>query len=740
MSSTSINESSSEQIHDKDLDLDDIALQSAGVLLAVNLNSWKVHAVSDNADDLLGISTDALMDEPIDKWFDDKQTAIFKNLCEDDFLAQRMRSQRLDFNIGDGEIRELECLAQRVGRYLVIELFNPQDTAFKSPESRSRFRDLIFHDADTSETTTEACRKIADRLQSSMSVNGVGIYSFDEFGNGHIVTLSNDGKYHFPEEGIRSERFTEVARKPLQESQVRFISNYEKDSIGYQLSEVANNNVDVSGAFLRAHPAEDEAYLSDFAPAKGFLVLPIIMEKRLWGIILCLNTDDFCPPLVDLRLFSFAAQMASMAVSRAEAIRRLDAFRDAQAFAAKVEFDARNEFNATETLKEILPDTLSALGFEMAKVNFGDVKFQVGIDDECSVDVKRFMAEQVDGITIVDQMASKELQIELSDSVCSEAAFLALSDSGDDFVFLGRRDFGLRETEDEPGNLQTPLRPLSRGYQIEALQPFRQSIQLLFRTERERHLAAEKLLSDVKSAKMRLEIVNTSRNTTISELAGSLAHELNQPLTAVMNFAKACQIELKNADAQIPEDILEMMGDTIDQAARAGELLSRLRRFIESGELSRTEEDVHELVQYACRLALDLSHAAEIDANWELDAEKTTVLADSVQFEQIVFNLVRNASDALSDIDEPRITIRTSNTDDGYVCIEIVDNGPGVPNEIVPQLFRPFASGRPDGMGMGLTISRKIVEAHGGHIEHTREDDQTVFSFTIPHVDPSAGL
>lgn len=740
MSSTNIKESSTEQIHEQDLKLGDIALQSAGVLLAVHMDSWKVHAVSDNADELLGVSTDALMDEPIDKWFDQKQTAVFKDLSEDDFLAQRMRSQRLNFDVGADEIRELECLAQRVGRYLVIELFNPQDTAFKSAESRSRFRDLIFYDADTSETTTDACRKIADRLQSSMSVNGVGIYSFDDHGNGHIVTLSNDGKYHFPEEGIRSERFTDVARKPLQESQVRFISNYEKDSIGYRLSTAANNNVDVSGAFLRAHPAEDEAYLSDFAPAKGFLVLPIIMEKRLWGIILCLNTDDFCPPLVDLRLFSFAAQMVSMAVSRAEAIRRLDAFRDAQAFATNIEFNPDNQLSAFETLTSVLPDTLQAFGFEMAKVSFGDNSFQIGIDDEFSVDVNMFMEKEDNGITIVDQMSSKELQIQLSDSVCSEAAFLALSKSGDDFVFLGRRDFGLRETDNEPGNLQTPLRPLSRGYQVEALQPLRQSIQLLFRAERERHLAAEKLLADVKAAKMRLEIMNASRNTTISELAGSLAHELNQPLTAVMNFAKACQIELKNADAQIPEDILEMMGDTIDQAARAGDLLSRLRRFIESGEIARSEEDVHELIEYAAGLALDLSHARDIEANWELEANDTTVMADSVQFEQIIFNLVRNASDALTDVDIPRITIRTSNTDDGYVCVQIFDNGPGVPDAIVQQLFSPFASGRPDGMGMGLTISRKIVEAHGGHIEHSRQDNQTIFSFTIPIVDTEIDL
>lgn len=735
MSSTSIKETSADQNSDQVLDLDDIALQSAGVLLAVNLDNWKVHAVSDNADEMLGVSTDALMDEPIDKWFDEKQAAIFKDLCEDDFLAQRMRSQRLNFDIGSGKTKQLECLAQRVGRYLVIELFYPQDTAFNSPESRSRFRDLIFYDADKSDTTTEACRKIADRLQSSMSVNGVGIYSFDGKGNGHIVTLSNDGKYHFPEEGIRAERFTDIARKPLQDSHVRFISNYEKESIGYQLSDVANNNIDFSGAFLRAHTADDEAYLSDFAPAKGFLVLPIIMEKRLWGIILCLNTDDFCPPLVDLRLFSFAAQMVSMAVSRAEAIRRLDAFRDAQMFANKIEFGTGDEINAIDTLGNALPDILNSFGFEMAKVKFGDRGFQIGIEDEFSVDVIEFMANQDDGITIVDQMSPKELQIQLSDSVCSEAAFLALSQSGDDYVFLGRRDFGLRELDDEPGNLQTPLRPLSRGYQIEALQPLRQSIQLLLRAERERHLAAEKLLADVKTAKMRLEIVNTSRNTTISELAGSLAHELNQPLTAVMNFAKACQIELKNTDAQIPEDILEMMGDTIDQAARAGELLSRLRRFIESGELARSEEDVHELIEYACRLALDLSHAADVEANWELCAENATVMADSVQFEQVVFNLMRNASDALADIESPAITIRTSNTDDGYVCVEIIDNGPGVPEEIIPQLFRPFASGRPDGMGMGLTISRKIVEAHGGHIEHARAGDQTIFSFTIPIAD-----
>lgn len=732
MPSANIQKSSTAEIQKSEIDLENVALQPAGVLLAVNLDNWKVHAVSENADDMLGLSADDIIDEPIDKWFSTQQTKIFADLCEDDFLVQRMRSQRLHFDIGPNTSRELECLAQRVGRYLIIELFQPQNTAFESPESRSRFRDLVFHDADTANSTTEACRNIADRIQASMSVNGVGIYAFDDKGNGHIVTLSNDGKYHFPEEGIRAERFSEAARKPLQNAQVRFVSNYEKKSIGYKVSNSANNNIDVSNAFLRARPAKDEAYLSDFAPAKGFLVLPIVMEERLWGIILCLNTDDFCPPLVDLRLFSFAAQMTSMAVSRTEAIRRLDAFRASQDFSTTLEFEFEKETPAIDVLKFTLPDTLIAFGFELAKVSFGGNNFQIGIDDDFDIDVGKFRSEEEHGIAIVDQMSGKKLQIQLSDSVCSEGAFLALSSDGSDHIFLGRRDFGLRKTDDEPENLQTPLRPLSRGYQIEALQPLRQSIQLLFRDERERQLAADKLMADVKTAKLRLEIINASRNTTVSELAGSLAHELNQPLTAVMNFVKACQLELDNADVTIPKDIMGMMDDTIDQAARAGKLLNRLRRFIEGGEIARSQEDAHNLIEYAAGLAIDLSQVKDIGITWQLEADDPTILADTVQFEQMIFNLVRNATEALAEIDDPQMVIRSKQDCNNYIGIEIVDNGPGVPQDLIPQLFQPFASGRPDGMGMGLTICRKVIEAHGGHIDYIRENDWSIFKLTLP--------
>lgn len=732
MSSSNAKASSTDHASNDDIDLSDISLQSAGALLAVNLDSWKVHAVSDNAHELLGLSADEMIDEPIDKWLSDEQTKIFKEICDDDLIEQGMRSRRLDFDLGSKQIRELECLAQRVGKYLVIELFNPQDTAFDSPESRSRFRDLIFYDAYNATTTTEACRQIADRVQSSMAVNGVGIYAFDNKGNGHIVTLANDGKYHFPEEGIRAERFTEVARKPLQDSHVRYVSNYEKESIGFKLSDSAKNDVDVSNAFLRSHPIEDEPYLSDFAPAKGFLVLPIVMRNRLWGIILCLNTDDFCPPLVDLRLFSFAAQMVSMAISRAESVRRLEAFRVSQDAATRLEFEFEKHKKAEEVLKRVLPDILHEYGFEVAQVSFGEERFQFGIDDTISLNTDAFMAAQDNGIAIIDQMSPKEMMVELSDSACSEGAFLALSDDGDDYVFLGRRDFGLREINEGAGNLQTPLRPLSQGYQIEALQPLRQSIQLLFRLERERALEAEKLITDVKNAKMRIEIINASRNTTISELAGSLAHELNQPLTAVMNFVKACQIELDNADVKIPSDIVGMMDDTIEQAARAGDLLNKLRRFIESGEIARSEEDLHELLEYGFSLALDLTRTDDIDAIKNLEASPTKIFADRVQLEQVIFNLVRNAADALFDVDNPQIKISTKNIDDQHVMTQIIDNGSGVPSDLLPQLFTPLATGRPNGMGLGLSICRKIVEAHGGRIKYEREGELTVFSFTIP--------
>ncbi len=732
MSSSSVKVSSKNHASNDDLDLGNIALQSAGALLAINLDNWKVHAVSDNAHELMGLSADEILDEPIDKWLSAAQRDIFREICDDDLITLGMRSRRLNFELDPKHTRELECLAQRVGNYVIIELFNPQVTAFDSSESRSRFRDLIFYDAYNAATTTEACRKIADRIQSSMGVNGVGVYAFDNKGNGHIVTLANDGKYHFPEEGIRSERFTDVARKPLQESHVRFVSNYEKQSIGYKLSDSATNNVDVSKAFLRAHPIEEEPYLSDFAPAKGFLVLPIVMRNRLWGIILCLNTDDFCPPLIDLRLFSFAAQMVSMSVSRSESVRRLHAFRVSQDASARLEFEFENRTKAHDALKHVLPDILHEYGFEVAQVSFGGESFQFGIDDTISLNIDAFMAEEDNGITIVDQMSPKEMMVELSDSVCSEGAFMALSDSGEDYVFLGRRDFGLRDIDEGAGNLQTPLRPLSQGYQIEALQPLRQSIQLLFRAERERALEAEKMISDVKNTKMRIEIINASRNTTISELAGSLAHELNQPLTAVMNFAKACQIELENADVVIPADIVGMMDDTIEQAARAGNLLNKLRRFIESGEISRSEEDIHELLEYGFNLALDLTRTENIEAIKHLDASSTKIFADRIQFEQVILNLVRNAADALFETDNPQITIRTQNTENQGIMIQVIDNGPGVPADLVPQLFTPLAAGRPDGMGLGLSICRKIVEAHGGRIKYERENGQTVFSFTTP--------
>ncbi|MCW8883606.1 MAG: PhnD/SsuA/transferrin family substrate-binding protein [Sedimenticola sp.] len=213
------------------------------------------------------------------------------------------------------------------------------------------------------------------------------------------------------------------------------------------------------------------------------------------------------------------------------------------------------------------------------------------------------------------------------------------------------------------------------------------------------------------------DLAHVARLSTMGEMASGIAHEINQPLTAIATNAHACirMLESNNGQTERVIDVLERIGA---QAARAGEIIRHLRQFVKKEQPELSLIDINEVINEVITLLRTEIRKAGVRIDLELDKHIGAVLAQHVQIDQVILNLARNAIEAMLDMPEGSrvLTISTQNQQDGYVKVTVSDTGPGLDASIVDQLFNPFVTTKSNGMGLGLSISQGIIEAHKGRI------------------------
>ncbi|MEW9856746.1 PAS domain S-box protein [Novosphingobium sp. M1R2S20] len=230
------------------------------------------------------------------------------------------------------------------------------------------------------------------------------------------------------------------------------------------------------------------------------------------------------------------------------------------------------------------------------------------------------------------------------------------------------------------------------------------------------------------------ELVHVSRLTALGEMASALAHELNQPLSAIGNYLMGSKALLRRDDIPI-DRVQEAVEKSGREAMRAGEIIRRLRDFVSRGETERRIESLPKLLEEASALALVGARDLGVRVRYDLSPEVELVLVDKIQVQQVILNLIRNALDAMRDSKRRELTIAVSADELGMAQLAISDTGPGIDPEVRQQLFRPFVTTKRTGMGVGLSICRTIIEAHGGRIwTEDREDAGATMKFTIPLV------
>ncbi|MBY0564610.1 MAG: PAS domain S-box protein [Hyphomonadaceae bacterium] len=225
---------------------------------------------------------------------------------------------------------------------------------------------------------------------------------------------------------------------------------------------------------------------------------------------------------------------------------------------------------------------------------------------------------------------------------------------------------------------------------------------------------SERQAREARLQELQTDLMHMSRLSAMGEMASALAHELNQPLSAAANFLSGARRLIGQSETVDPR-ALDALDKANAQTLRAGEVIRRLRDFLARGDSDRRVESLSKIVREACALALVGAKEHGVRVRYEMDESVDRVMVDRVPIQQVVINLVRNAMDAMEQSPRRELVVTTCKAESGVV-VGVSDTGPGVSEEAAGKLFQPFMTTKPNGMGVGLSISRTIVEAHGGRI------------------------
>jgi two-component system sensor kinase FixL len=236
------------------------------------------------------------------------------------------------------------------------------------------------------------------------------------------------------------------------------------------------------------------------------------------------------------------------------------------------------------------------------------------------------------------------------------------------------------------------------------------------------------------AARLRRELTHIGRVSAMGELTASLAHELNQPLSAILNNAEVAQRLLEGEVPDLPE-MREILKDIVADDKRAADVIRRLRSLLKKGDLEHIPLDLNSVVDEVAQLVTSDVVIRNVPMSLDLATDLPTVLGDRVQLQQVVLNLVLNGLEAMRDTNgrDPALVIRTRRADAASVTVSVEDAGTGIDPQDIERIFQPLYTTKREGLGMGLAIARTIVDAHGGRLWATNNaGGGATFEFTLP--------
>lgn len=733
------------------------AVQPHGALVAARADTLAIRHASANAAQFLGHASERLLTMSLADLLAPEDLAELRRRELRPLKPELLKPLRLALTAPDGSARPLECLPHSNDGRIILEFLRPDDRPAEIWQE-DELRQRIIGELVRPDTLGELARVSAEIVRQVNGFDRVMIYRFAEDGHGEVIAESTDRAdsflgLHYPASDI-----PDPARRHFVLNVVRTISDIEAAPVPI-MAMGGDAPLDLTFSKLRAVAPVHVEYLSNMG-VRASMSISLVTNDRLWGLIACHHYGARQLSSGRLRFCELLGGTISALLQGIE--NRMQLRRSIEA--EKLAYDIEKAGRAGAPLASVLAEwsaavmaLMDAQGLVLRQ--FGAVT-EFGAVPSPRLRYAPLRAGMVEGVAVSDQLSAVMPMDEAQWHAAAGAAYLELSEDGDDYLVLVREHYEHTinwagkpdkvEVRTEGG--ATRLSPRgsfelwreermgrSRPFDVtdrEALRIVRRALFALNSIERERIAVRRRKEAEAEEERLRLALLDAARRSSMGELASALAHELNQPLAAVTNYINACRQELRNQGYALPDAFDALMRDAVGEASRAADLVRRLREFIAGGALAPERTDLHAAIRQAADLAMLANGAGRPELRLDLAPDVPPVWADPVQIGQVVLNLALNAITAMRGRPGQVLTIATSRQGD-RVLVAVRDSGPGIAPDMRGTLFEPFHSSTTSGMGIGLSLCRSIVEAHGGRIWSVdpAAGAEIVFSLPIDGID-----
>lgn len=729
------------------------AIQPHGVLIALDLETMRHVHVSKNAPGVLGLSAEALLGQPLNALLTDEDCQKITATGTTTGVSKVLSPVTVTSPRGD---KLLECIPHKHAGHLILEFFEPSENESEDWQE-DVLRRQVISELVRPETLPDLAQLSARLMRQVNGFDRVMIYRFSEDNHGQVIAENTEKAesylgLHYPASDI-----PEPARRHFRLNVIRVIADVEAKAVDVVTTagpQETDTRLDLSYSVLRAVPETHLEYLRNMGVAASMSV-SLVTNDRLWGLIACHHDTPRRVSTDVLRFAELLAGTISALLQGIENREQLSRAIEAERVAFAMEKQGRSGTLLKDVVVQWAPDLMRLLDAQGLVFRQWDTLREFGIVPTPSLNYSPLREDLAEGVAasgdLRTQMNLDTEQVE----VAAGAGYMELSGDGEDYLVLLRREHehvvswaGKPETVAEQlADGSTRLNPrksfalwreerrgISKPFDetdLEALRIIRRALFALNSLEREQKAVEARREAEAEEERLRLVLLDAARKTSMGELASALAHELNQPLAAVTNYINACRAQLTGFDVSVPDGFDALMLDAVSEASRAADLVRRLRDFIAGGALSLEETHLEHAIRQGVDLAMVAHGSDRPDLAVDIPSDLPKLWIDPIQIGQVVLNLAMNAITAMRDRDRRELRIKAQ-LDDRFVEVLVEDTGPGIPPDGRAYLFEPFHSTTTSGMGIGLSLCRSIVEAHGGRIWAPQTSDCGQIAFTLP--------